>query len=196
MNPSTKWYNRIPTWGYVVLTLGVVVLAGVIEYMMGRNALCACGYTLFWQTWGDTSGSSQHISDWYTFSHIIHGFVFYGFFRLISRGKWPVWFCLLLATGVEAGWEILENSSFIIDRYRESTVSLDYNGDSILNSIADILYMFVGFFLARKFPVWVSIALIIFMEVWVGYMIRDNLTLNIIMLISPLDAIRTWQMGG
>ncbi len=156
--------------------------------------ICKCGYIRFWEAKINSSENSQHISDWYSFSHIIHGFIFFWFFRLISRKKWPIGLCLVLALGVECSWEILENSSFIINRYREATISLDYFGDSILNSVCDILFMVLGFFLAWRMPVWLTILLIIVMELGVGYMIHDNLTLNIIMLIHPFEAIKQWQM--
>jgi hypothetical protein len=168
----------------------------VVMYFQGHVFICKCGTVKFWLSALNTSEGSQHISDWYTFSHIIHGIIFYWFFRTISRKRWPVALCLMLALGVEIGWELLENSPLIINRYRETTISLDYFGDSILNSVCDVVAMVIGFFIARKSPVWFSIALIIFLEIYVGYVIRDNLTLNIIMLIYPFQAIRQWQMGG
>jgi hypothetical protein len=192
---TEKWYNRIPTWGYIAISLSILLITAVIEYFQGHVLISKSGYVTFWVGELNTSEGSQHISDWYTFSHIIHGFVFYWFFRMISRKKWPVWLCFVLALGVEAGWEILENSPIIINRYREATISLDYYGDSILNSLSDIAFMALGFVLARKMPVWVTISLIILMEIGVGYFIRDNLILNIIMLVYPLDAIKAWQSG-
>jgi hypothetical protein len=192
---TTHWYNKIPTWGYVLISVGLLLLTVVVEYMQGHVFISKSGFIALWVGELNTSEGSQHISDWYTFSHIIHGFVFYWFLRLISRKKWPLWLCFVLAFGVEVGWEILENSPIIINRYREATISLEYYGDSILNSICDILFMALGFFLAKKLPVWVTITLIILMEIGVGYFIRDNLTLNILMLIYPLESIRTWQAG-
>ena len=132
--------------------------------------------------------------DWYSFSHIINGFIFYWILWKVG-GKWSVGLRLLLALFVETGWELFENTDFIINRYREVTISLDYYGDSIINSVFDVLFMIFGFYLARKLPVWATISLIILMELFVGYWIRDNLTLNIIMLIYPLDAILKWQAG-
>jgi hypothetical protein len=190
---TTRWYNRIPIWGYVLISILIVVLLAVIQYFQGHVFISKSGKVFLWLSELNTSEGSQHISDWYTFSHIIHGFIFYWFFRMISRKKWPIWLCFLLALGVEVGWEILENSPLIINRYREATISLDYYGDSILNSICDVLFMALGFFLARKFPVWLTIALIVVMEIAVGYYIRDNLTLNIIMLVHPFETIKAWQ---
>ena len=138
---------------------------------------------------------SQHISDWYTFSHIIHGFIFYGLARL-AFPRWSLAARLTVATFVDGSWEIFENTDFVINRYREATISLDYYGDSVLNSVCDILAMVAGFFLARRLPVWVTVALAVFFELFTGYMIRDNLALNIVMLLWPLDAIKTWQAGG
>jgi hypothetical protein len=138
--------------------------------------------------------NSQHIADWYTPSHIIHGFAFYGLFWLVGR-RWPLGARLLAATALEAGWEILENTPLIINRYREATIALDYYGDSVLNSVSDIGWMILGFVLASRLPVWASIALIVIAEAGVGYAIRDNLALNILMLIYPLEAVRHWQAG-
>jgi len=142
-----------------------------------------------------SAGKSQHLSDWYTPSHIIHGFIFYGVLWLLAR-HWSMGTRLAVATLVESAWEIFENTPFIINRYREATISLDYYGDSVLNSVSDIAMMVLGFWIASRLPVWATVAIAVALELYVGWMIRDNLALNIIMLIWPLEAIRQWQMGG
>jgi hypothetical protein len=193
MNRSIQFLKN----NFIIITAVLLVAHAIILYFMGQVPICKCGYVKLWQGIVSSSENSQHISDWYTFSHIIHGFVFYFILWLINK-KWPIpWQVRLLAAiGIEMAWEIFENTDFIINRYREVTISLDYYGDSIINSVSDVVAMILGFILARKFPVWLTIVLIIAMEVFVGYSIRDNLTLNIIMLIYPLESIRVWQMGA
>ena len=172
---------------------GAVLLIQIIaEYMMGRTPICTCGYIKLWEGTVNSSGNSQHISDWYTPSHIIHGFIFYGVTHLLLRGK-PIAMRLLLALVIESGWELLENSPVIIDRYRTATISLDYYGDSIVNSAMDTVFMVIGFFFASRAPVALTIAIAIFFELLTGYLIRDNLTLNVLMLIWPIEAIKIWQ---
>ena len=162
---------------------------------LGRTPICTCGYVKLWHGQVMSSENSQHLLDWYTPSHILHGLAFYFGLRYLAP-RLSVGWRLVIASVIEAGWEVVENTSWIIDRYRGETAALDYFGDSIINSSADFAAMVVGFLIAMRAPVWVSVALFIAAEVIVGYIIRDGLMLNIIMLLWPLEAIKQWQLGN
>lgn len=175
---------------------GLVILAAAAWLLwIGRVPYCACGHVRLWHGETMSAENSQHISDWYTPSHLIHGLLFYAALWLVARRLSFGW-RLAIATAIEAAWEIVENSDAVIERYRSVTISLDYYGDSVLNSVADILAMILGFCLARLLPVWASVALVVGFEVLTAIVIRDGLALNVIMLLWPLDAIRDWQAAG
>jgi len=172
----------------VVLGLSVAIL-----WAMGRPPICTCGTVTLWGQVGPAQ--SQMLADWYSPSHIVHGFLFYAALRWL----WPsasVERRFVVAMLVEAGWEIIENTSMVIDRYREATIALGYSGDSILNSTSDIAMMALGFLAARRLPVWASAGIVLLLELVPLIVIRDNLTLNVWMLLAPSGAILNWQAGA
>jgi hypothetical protein len=177
---------------WLAVTFVIILVQIVSQHLMGRIWICECGYVKLFEAGVNTPGNSQHIFDWYTPSHIIHGFLFYGLGWLVMRRR-PLTAKLALAALIEAGWEILENSPVVIDRYRTATMAIGYTGDSILNSGMDMVSMIAGFFFAARMPVWLTVVIAIAFEVLTTIVIRDNLTLNVIMLVWPIEAIRTWQ---
>jgi len=176
------------------VALGLLLAQIVILHFMGRIPICECGYIKLFEPGANTPGNSQHLADWYTPSHIIHGFLFYGLGWLLFR-KQPLFARLSLAVLIEAAWELAENSPMVIDRYRTATMALGYTGDSILNSGMDTVFMALGFFFAARMPIWVTVTLAIAFEILTLFVIRDNLTLNVLMLVWPVDAIKVWQGG-
>ena len=179
-----------------LLALGIAAAAALALYLMGHPLICKCGYVKLWHFDVASAENSQHLIDWYTPSHIIHGFIFYWLLWLASRWV-PLSFGmrLVLAVAIEASWEVVENTDFVINHYREMTISLDYYGDSVINSVSDILFMVLGYFLAARLPVWFTVVIAVALEVFVGAMIRDNLTLNVLMFLWPLDTVLHWQQG-
>jgi hypothetical protein len=167
----------------------------VVLLLMGREPWCPAGDFALWSFEVQSQHNSQHLLDWYTPSHISHGLLFFVLLNWLLPQNWK--HCAVyIATCLEAGWEILENSPLIIERYRSATMAFDYFGDSVANSVADIAWCVGGFYLAKKLGLWKTLLLFLFFELFTLYCIRDNLTLNVIMLISPIDAIKTWQTGG
>jgi hypothetical protein len=179
-----------------LVVAAIIAAAALALYLMGHPLICKCGTVKLWHFDVMSAENSQHLIDWYTPSHLIHGFLFYWALWLVSRVV-PLSFAmrLLLAVAIEATWEVVENTDFVINHYREMTISLDYYGDSVINSVSDILVMLLGFFLAARLPVWLTVVVAIGLELFVGAMIRDNLTLNVLMFVWPLDAVLNWQQG-
>lgn len=170
----------------------MLALAAAILLSFGRPALCACGNLSLWGAVGPEQ--SQMLADWYSPSHVVHGFLFYGLLHLAAP-RWPIERRFVVALAIEAAWEIVENTPLIIDRYREATIALGYTGDSIVNSMSDIVMMAIGFWGARRLPNWVSVLIVLLLELIPLLVIRDNLTLNVLMLLAPSDAVRAWQAG-
>ena len=177
---------------YWIAAFGLVALMAVILLAMGRPPICTCGTVKLWVATVQGPDNSQHLADWYTPSHIIHGFLFYLLGWAVLRRNRPG-DRLIGAVLIEAGWEVLENSQWIIDRYRQATMALGYNGDSVINSTFDVLWMILGFGIARRLPVWGTVGLAVGFELLTLAVIRDNLTLNVLMLVWPVEAIAAWQ---
>lgn len=181
---------------FVIVSCAVVFSAvAAIEHLSGRSLFGPDGRFGWWD--GDvwSSENSQRVADAYSFSHIIHGMLFYGFLWLVAR-RLPVKYRFLLALLIEGGWELLENSPIIINRYREATIALGYVGDSILNSVCDVGMMSLGFLFARFSRVWIIVSAIVVLEVGCLLWVRDNLTLNVLMLVHPVQSIKAWQSEG
>ena len=197
-NSKSHFLKSRETLITIGISLLVVAVTIIILKAMGRPFISNSGTVKLWHAEVASSENSQHISDWYTFSHIVHGFLFFFLLWLISKKipqihKFSVGF--VIAVVMESAWEVIENTDFIINRYREATIALDYFGDSITNSTADIFFMSLGFLMASRLSVFASISLVAASEIMLAIVIRDNLALNIIMLIYPIDAIKEWQIG-
>ncbi|HEY4164036.1 MAG TPA: DUF2585 family protein [Dongiaceae bacterium] len=179
-----RWAPGIP----LLLAIQIAVLLA-----MGRSPICTCGTIRLWEGNPLSPEASQQLFDWYTFSHIVHGFLFYGALRLIFRRRLSVWLFLMIAIGIEVGWEILENTPWVIGAYRQQALAQGYVGDSVINSVFDTFSMIAGFTLARFIPVWLSVVVVLLLELSAAYAIHDNLTLNVLNFIHPIDAITKWQ---
>jgi len=185
-----KLFDTVP-----VTASGIVmVTAAIVLAFQGRVWWCQAGdmSPWAWNIW--TAHNSQHLIDPYSFTHVLHGMIEFWLLGLIFR-KMPLAWRLFLAVLIEGGWEVLENTNFIINRYREETISLDYFGDSIINSLSDIVCCAAGFVIAYKLRFWRSLALFIATELILIATIHDSLIINIIMLIHPVEAIKHWQMA-
>lgn len=192
----TLWPGKAGWIAAAGVALGIVI----ILLGMARPPICPCGAIRLWQGVVESAENSQQISDWYSFSHVIHGFLFYGAAHLLWRKAGlqaisPKW-ALALAVLVEGSWEILENSPIIIDRYRAVTISWGYSGDSVLNSFCDMAFMALGFVFASRVPALVTVVVAVVFELFTLATIRDNLTLNVLMLAWPVEAVRQWQAAG
>lgn len=194
-----------------MIVLAIMAATAAAELAIGRVPWCTCHHLRLWVGSVKSPELSQQIADWYSFSHIIHGFAFYWLLQKFGRcgagfqpappmqaesphHKWSVGRRVVLATLIECAWEVAENSPIIINRYRQ-TGAQGYTGDSVLNSMCDVAFCLIGFALAARLPVWATVALVVVMEVGVGYAIHDNLTLNVIMLLHPFEGIKQWQMS-
>ena len=200
-NLSRSMERLLPHRRALIAAIVLAIAAVAVLFAMDRPPICTCGYVEFWHGKVQSAGNSQHIADWYAPSHFTHGLIMAGVAWLLWH-KWklfggrPERWALPIAVAVESLWEISENTPAVIDRYREATASFGYSGDSIVNSASDIGWMVLGFLVAVRLPAWASVALALFLELLALYAIRDNLTLNVIMLIHPIDAIREWQSAG
>jgi hypothetical protein len=180
----------------VALIVAIVIVAALTEIGLGRPIVSKSGRVLLWVGDPNSAETSQQLTDWYTFTHVVHGFLFYAALRLIVRRRPVMAPAGVAAVFVEAAWEVSENTPYVIERYRAATIALGYYGDTVLNSMSDILACALGFLLARFLPVRASVALVLGFELGLLYFIRDNLTLNILMLLHPFESIKQWQSAA
>lgn len=198
---STRSSALLPHRKAIVATAILLLGALVVLLAMDRPPICACGTVKLWHGVVQSAENSQHITDWYSPSHFTHGLIMF-FLAWLLWQKWGLFggalqkWALPIAVLVEAAWEISENTQAVINRYREVTISWGYSGDSIVNSMADIGWMILGFLFAARVPWKVSLALAVFFELFTAWAIRDNLALNVLMLFWPLEAVRQWQAMG
>lgn len=187
-NDLRQWLFEHPLFLAIIL----IVFQASVLILLGQPATCACGGIKLWEGVVLSSGNSQHLTDWYTFSHLVHGFLFYLLLWFLFP-RLPITQRFLLAVGLEVSWEILENTPWAINHYREQALAQGYVGDSVLNSVSDTFSMMIGFSLAWLLPVWASVLAVLGLEISTAVLIRDNLTLNIIGFIHQFDFITRWQ---
>ena len=180
-----------PAHGHLA-ALALLFLTALALWLTGRALTCDCGTLRLFVGDNASPEVSQQIADWYTPSHIIHGFLFFAALAVLAPRLALEW-RFAVAVLVECAWELVENSPWIINRYRSETNAQDYAGDTVLNSVCDVLAMGLGFWLARRLPVWLSIAVVVGFEALTLWLIRDGLALNVLMLLWPVPAIRDWQ---
>lgn len=190
---STDAPKSLPRVGAICAV--IVVALEVVLWLLGRRWWCACGDGALWA--GDVQGAhmSQHLLDPYSATHVVHGVLLYGVMRSLAPPM-SLGNRFLCAIAIEAAWEVLENTNYVIDRYRNATFAVGYAGDSIINSAADVACCAAGFFAARRLGLVGSIGLFVVVEVLLAATVRDNLTLNVLMLFAPLESVKAWQAGG
>jgi len=187
--------NPLQEFPYQTSVIAFIILAAVVALdLMGRVWWCQVGDYAPWSWVVLSRHNSQHLIDPYSFTHILHGVLEFWLIGLVF-GKVPIAWRFVIAIFIESSWEVVENTNYIINRYREATISLDYYGDSIMNSLADIFCCGLGFLLAQKIRLWWSLAVFVVMEVVLLFWIRDSLLVNILMLVWPLDSVKQWQTG-
>lgn len=192
--PYTYCMELKTSW-IIAGVLGLLLAHAALLSFIGQPWMYGGGYIKLWHGVVTSGENSQHLSDWYTLSHVVHGIVFYAILAWLFP-RFPVGIRLLAAVSIEVAWELFENTDMIINRYREQALAQGYFGDSVVNSVGDVVAVIAGFAAAWKLPKWWSVALVIALELMALYMIRDSLTLNIIQLIYPLDVIGDWQAGS
>jgi hypothetical protein len=177
-----------------IVAIGLVLLLVVVSLRVeGRMFLCDCGHFAVWTSDTCSSQTSQQLFDPYSFTHVLHGFLFFWLIALLFRRvtpTWQVWLALLL----EGAWEVFENTQFVIDKYRTETAALGYQGDTIVNSLGDLVCALAGFLLARKLGLRRSLVVFVLLEIVLALSIHDSLLLQILMLVRPVEAIKLWQV--
>lgn len=192
VEPTVRAFERS---GYPrpLTALLVAILVLVLALLaLGREPWSASGTFRIWYGLPNSSETSQQLFDWYTFTHLVHGVLLYGVLRFLG-GKLPAELRFPIAILAEAAWEIIENTEFVIERYRAETIALQYYGDTVVNSIGDLLAAAAGYAFAATSPVWLTVGAAVGLEAWLAYAIRDNLTLNAVMLVWPLEVVKKWQ---